>query len=93
MQYALFTLSLEAATLRAAPLTALRPPALPPVPRRPQIMAYYLLTVLEQDDGVEVQRLVKDLVRSRVSLRSVFVLFFPLGGGGGYGVGSVRSIV
>lgn len=33
---------------------------------QPQIMAYYLLTVLEQDDGVEVQRLVKDLVRSRV---------------------------
>lgn len=33
-----------------------------------QIMAYYLLTVLEQDDGVEVQRLVKDLVRSRVSI-------------------------
>ena len=44
-------------------LTALRPLA----PRRMQIMAYYLLTVLEQDDGVEVQRLVKDLVRSRVS--------------------------
>lgn len=37
-------------------------------PHQPQIMAYYLLTVLEQDDGVEVQRLVKDLVRSRVSL-------------------------
>lgn len=31
-----------------------------------QIMAYYLLTVLEQDGGVEVQRLVKDLFRSRV---------------------------
>lgn len=30
-------------------------------------MAYYLLTVLEQDGGVEVQRLVKDLFRSRVS--------------------------
>ena len=29
-------------------------------------MAYYLLTVLEQDGGVEVQRLVKDLFRSRV---------------------------
>ncbi|CAM9403052.1 unnamed protein product [Pylaiella littoralis] len=34
-------------------------------PNEPEIMAYYLLTVLEQDDGVEVQRLVKDLVRSR----------------------------
>lgn len=32
-----------------------------------QIMAYYLLTVLQQDDGVEVQRLVKDLIRNRVS--------------------------
>lgn len=31
-------------------------------------MAYYLLTVLEQDGGVEVQRLVKNLVRSRVSV-------------------------
>lgn len=30
-------------------------------------MAYYLLTVLQQDDGVEVQRLVKDLIRNRVS--------------------------
>ncbi|CAM9584626.1 unnamed protein product [Hapterophycus canaliculatus] len=34
-------------------------------PNEPEIMAYYLLTVLEQDGGVEVQRLVKDLVRSR----------------------------
>lgn len=32
-------------------------------------MAYYLLTVLQQDDGVEVQRLVKDLIRNRVSGR------------------------
>lgn len=37
-----------------------------PLMNQTQIMAYYLLTVLEQDDGVEVQRLVKDLVRSRV---------------------------
>ncbi|CAM9421682.1 unnamed protein product, partial [Ectocarpus sp. 8 AP-2014] len=34
-------------------------------PNEPEIMAYYLLTVLEQDGGIEVQRLVKDLVRSR----------------------------
>lgn len=48
----------------------LRSPALVVAPcssSKSQIMAYYLLTVLEQDGGVEVQRLVKDLVRSRVS--------------------------
>lgn len=38
-------------------------------------MAYYLLTVLEQDGGVEVQRLVKDLFRSRVRWLAVEVAY------------------
>ena len=33
-----------------------------------QITAYYILTVLEQDDGAEVQRCVKNLCKRRVSL-------------------------
>lgn len=45
-------------------------------------MAYYLLTVLQQDDGVEVQRLVKDLIRNRVSgcglaLKKLFCALSP----------------
>lgn len=41
-----------------------------PWPRTPpQIMSYYILTVVEQDDGLEVQRLVKELVRNKVSDR------------------------
>lgn len=55
-------------SLYLTPYSLLSPPQyFAPVPCQTQIMAYYLLTVLEQDNGVEVQRLVKDLIRSRVS--------------------------
>lgn len=38
-------------------------------------MAYYLLTVLEQDSGAEVQRCVKDLHRGHVRRFSSFQVF------------------
>lgn len=36
---------------------------------RIQMMSYYLLTVLRQDDGMEVQRIIKELIRNKVRLR------------------------
>lgn len=36
---------------------------------RTQMMSYYLLTVLRQDDGMEVQRIIKELIRNKVRLR------------------------
>ena len=43
----------------------LRYPVITAVAR--QIIAYYILTVMEQDDGAEVQRVVKELYEGRVS--------------------------